>query len=141
MNKKAYIKPEQRIIVLQHQQHILVGSNEVQSLRGGYFDYGGGDEAYQRSMVSFATQNIAEKDEERDQWGQVIEQVAKQWMRMPDAALVIDPSTDRIVSLAAKAKKVGGLYLALGGVAVRPTDSVDAKKEYALVAVSDGDVS
>ena len=51
-------------------------------------------------------------------------------------ALAVAPSTDRIVSLSAKAKKVGGLYLALGGVAVRPTDAVDAKKEYELVAVS-----
>lgn len=50
-----------------------------------------------------------------------------------DKALAIDPSTDYIVSLGAKAKKVGGLYLALGGVAVRPTDSVDAKKEYQLI--------
>ena len=49
-----------------------------------------------------------------------------------DKALAINPSTDCIVSLAAKAKKVGGLYLALGDVAVRPTDSVDAKKEYTL---------
>jgi len=274
------------------------------------------DNAYQRSMVSFSTQTIAEKDEERDQWGQVIEQVAKQWMRMPDPAmaihgrrvwqvfqdigfrasealvaenekvtnieqrlsfeaalvlalqtmglteanrrfatltqeivtlmqernlenstrvqgelkaartamdevfadyveltnalivtgaapeleplaqmlnaeykkieeqmaqskklptvlvksdivgnhrysvpelskwadivaandkaLAIDPSTDYIVSLGAKAKKVGGLYLSLNGVAVRPTDSVDAKKEYALVAMdgsSSGEVT
>jgi len=274
------------------------------------------DNAYQRSMVSFSTQTIAEKDEERDQWGQVIEQVAKQWMRMPDPAmaihgrrvwqvfqdigfrasealvaenekvtnieqrlsfeaalvlalqtmglteanrrfatltqeivtlmqernlenstrvqgelkaartamdevfadyveltnalivtgaapeleplaqmlnaeykkieeqmaqskklptvlvksdivgnhrysvpelskwadivaandkaLAIDPSTDYIVSLGAKAKKVGGLFLTLGGVAVRPTDSVDAKKEYALVAMdgsSSGEVT
>ena len=52
-----------------------------------------------------------------------------------DKALAIDPSTDYIVSLGAKAKKVGGLYLSLNGVAVRPTDSVDAKKEYALVAM------
>ena len=274
------------------------------------------DNAYQRSMVSFSTQTIAEKDEERDQWGQVIEQVAKQWMRMPDPAmaihgrrvyqvfqdigfrasealvaenekvtnmqqrlsveaalglalqtmglteanrrfatltqeivtlmqernlenstrvqgelkaarekmdevfadyveltnalivtgaapeleplaqmlnaeykkieeqmaqskklptvlvksdivgnhrysmpelskwadivaandkaLAIDPSTDYIVSLGAKAKKVGGLFLSLNGVAVRPTDSVDAKKEYALVAMdgsSSGEVT
>ena len=48
------------------------------------------DNAYQRSMVSFSTQTIAEKDEERDQWGQVIEQVAKQWMRMPDPAMAIE---------------------------------------------------
>ena len=47
------------------------------------------DDAYQRSMVSFSTQTIAEKDEERDVWGQVIEQVAKQWMRMPDPAIAI----------------------------------------------------
>ena len=36
------------------------------------------------------------------------------------------------------------LFLALGGVAVRPTDSVDAKKEYALVAMdgsSSGEVT
>ena len=47
----------------------------------------------------------------------------------------IDPSTDRIVSLAAKAKKVGGLFLALNGVAVKPTDAVDAKKEYDLLEI------
>lgn len=47
------------------------------------------DDAYQRSMVSFSTQTIAEKDEERDVWGQVIEQVAKQWARMPDPAMAI----------------------------------------------------
>ena len=55
-----------------------------------------------------------------------------------DKAFAIDPSTDYIVSLAAKAKKVGGLYLALAGAAVRPTDSVDAKKEYELLAISGG---
>ena len=61
-----------------------------------------------------------------------------------DKALAIDSSTDYIVSLGAKAKKVGGLYLSLNGVAVRPTDSVDAKKEYALVAMdgsSSGEVT
>ena len=61
-----------------------------------------------------------------------------------DKALAIDPSTDYIVSLGAKAKKVGGLFLSLNGVAVRPTDSVDAKKEYALVAMdgsSSGEVT
>ena len=42
------MKPEQRIIVLQHQHHLLAGSGEeVQSLRGGYFDYGGSDEDYE----------------------------------------------------------------------------------------------
>lgn len=55
-----------------------------------------------------------------------------------DKALAIDSSTDYIVSLGAKAKKVGGLFLTLGGVAVRPTDSVDAKKEYSLVAIGGG---
>ena len=55
-----------------------------------------------------------------------------------DKAFAIDPSTDCIVSLAAKAKKVGGLYLALNGAAVRPTDAVDAKKEYALLAMDGG---
>ena len=58
-----------------------------------------------------------------------------------DKAFAIDPSTDRIVSLAAKAKQVGGLYLALNGVAVKPTDSVDAKKEYALVEIGGGEVT
>ena len=53
-----------------------------------------------------------------------------------DKAFAIDASTDNIVSLAPKAKKVGGLYLALNGVAVKPTDAVDAKKEYTLVAYS-----
>lgn len=55
-----------------------------------------------------------------------------------DKAFSIDPSTDRIVSLAAKAKKVGGLFLTLNGTAVKPTDAVDAKKEYALVAIDGG---
>ena len=46
--KKKYMKPEQRIIVLQHQSHLLQASSgeKVQSLRGGYFDYGGSDEDY-----------------------------------------------------------------------------------------------
>ena len=47
------------------------------------------DEAYQRSLSSLSTQTIAEKDEERDVWGQVIEQVSKQWARMPDASMAI----------------------------------------------------
>jgi len=46
--KKKYMKPEQRIVVLQHQSHLLQASGEeVQSLRGGYFDYGGSDEYYE----------------------------------------------------------------------------------------------
>ena len=52
-----------------------------------------------------------------------------------EKAFAVDASTDRIVSLAAKAKKVGGLYLALNGVAVKPTDAVDAKKEYDLLEI------
>ena len=44
--KRKYMKPAMRVVKIQHQQHILVGSNEVQSLRGGYFDYGGSDEDY-----------------------------------------------------------------------------------------------
>ena len=55
-----------------------------------------------------------------------------------DKSFAVDASTNRIVSLAAKAKKVGGLFLALGGAAVKPTDAVDAKKEYALVEIGGG---
>lgn len=44
--KKIYSKPSMTVVLLQHQYHILAGSNEVQSLRGGYFDYGGSDEDY-----------------------------------------------------------------------------------------------
>ena len=46
--KKKYIKPEQRIILLQHQHHLLAGSGEkVQSLgSSGPFDYEGDDEDY-----------------------------------------------------------------------------------------------
>ena len=47
------------------------------------------DDAYQRSLSSLSTKDVAEKDDERDLWGQVIEQVSKQWARMPDAALSI----------------------------------------------------
>lgn len=47
------------------------------------------DDAYQRSQMSFSTQTIAEKDEERDTWGGVIEQVAKQWTRMPDETMAL----------------------------------------------------
>ena len=35
-------------------------------------------------------------------------------------SFAIDPSTDYIISLAPKAKKVGGLFLALAGAAVCP---------------------
>ena len=44
--KKNYQEPAMRVVLLQQQQHLLSGSNEVQSLRGGYFDYGGSDEDY-----------------------------------------------------------------------------------------------
>ena len=45
--KKKYMKPEQRIIVLQHQHHLLAGS-EVHSLgSSGPFDYEGSDEDYE----------------------------------------------------------------------------------------------
>jgi len=48
MNKKAYIKPEQRIVVLQHQSHLLQASGEVRSLdSSGPFDYGGSDDDYE----------------------------------------------------------------------------------------------
>ena len=44
--KKKYMKPEQRIIVLQHQHHLLAGS-EVHSLgSSGPFDYEGSDADY-----------------------------------------------------------------------------------------------
>ena len=55
-----------------------------------------------------------------------------------DKAFVIDSVLDRVLSASTKAKKVGGLFLALNGAAVRPTDAVDAKKEYALVAMDGG---
>lgn len=139
------------------------------------------DDAYQKSLVSMSTQIIAEKDEERDVWGQVLEPLAAllnadykkieeqmaQSRKLPtvlvksevvgnhhysvpeyakwadiveanDKAFAIDASTDNIVSLAPKAKKVGGLFLAFGSVAVKPTDAVDAKKEYALVEIGGG---
>ena len=46
--KKKYMKPEQRIIVLQHQHHLLAASGEeVHSLGStGPFDYEGDDEDY-----------------------------------------------------------------------------------------------
>ena len=53
------------------------------------------------------------------------------------AALAVSDETDpaRIVSTDKKALKAGGLLLALNGVAVKPTDDVDAEKEYVLVAI------
>ena len=45
--KKKYMKPEQRIIVLQHQSHLLQASSE-RNLRSvsGPFNYGGDDKDY-----------------------------------------------------------------------------------------------
>ncbi len=45
--KKKYMKPEQHIIVLQHQHHLLAGSSE-RNLRSvsGPFDYEGSDADY-----------------------------------------------------------------------------------------------
>ena len=45
----------------------------------------------------------------------------------------IDTANNRLLSAYNKAKKVGGMYLALKGVAVKPTDAVDAKKTYTLL--------
>jgi len=46
--KKKYMKPEQRIIVLQHQSHLLQASGKVRSLgSSGPFDYEGSDENYE----------------------------------------------------------------------------------------------
>jgi len=44
--KKKYMKPEQRIIVLQHQHHLLAGSERNLRSVSGPFDYGGSDEEY-----------------------------------------------------------------------------------------------
>lgn len=46
--KKKYMKPEQRIIVLQHQSHLLQASGErnLHSVSGP-FDYEGSDEDYE----------------------------------------------------------------------------------------------
>jgi len=48
MNKKAYIKPEQRIIVLHHQSHLLqaCGERNLRSVSSP-FDYEGSDENYE----------------------------------------------------------------------------------------------
>ena len=45
--KKKYMKPTQRIIVLQHQHHLLAGSGKVRFLgSSGPFDYEGSDNGY-----------------------------------------------------------------------------------------------
>ena len=72
--------------------------------------------AHRYSVPEFAT------------WQTIVEQ--------NDKDFAVDASTNRIVSLKPKAAKVGGLYLTLGGVAVKPTDAVDAKKEYTLAYIA-----
>ena len=37
------MKPEQRVVLLQHRTQLLVGSNEVNNLSSDFFDYGGSD--------------------------------------------------------------------------------------------------
>ena len=46
--KKKYMKPEQRIIVLQHQSHLLLAGSGERNLRSvsGPFDFEGSDEGY-----------------------------------------------------------------------------------------------
>ena len=59
-------------------------------------------------------------------WAQLIED--------GKALLAIDEEDDtRIVSTDKKAEKAGGLYLALKGALVNPTDDVDTEKEYQLI--------
>ena len=64
------------------------------------------------------------------------------WAQLIDdgkALLAIDAEDDtRIVSTDKKAEKAGGLYLALKGVLVKPTDDIDTDKEYQLIALTDG---
>ena len=43
--------------------------------------------------------------------------------------------TTRRFSTDKKAVKAGGLYLALNGVAVKPTAEIDVEKEYELIAI------
>ena len=47
------------------------------------------DDAYQRSQTSLEPKAIAELNAERDLYGQVLEQIAKQWSRLPDATLAV----------------------------------------------------
>ena len=64
------------------------------------------------------------------------------WERLIEdgkALLSVDEDAPtRIVSTDKKAVKAGGLYLALNGVLVKPTDDIDVTKEYALVPISSG---
>ena len=45
--KKKYMKPEQRIIVLQHQHHLLAGSERNLRSVSGPFEYEGSDADYE----------------------------------------------------------------------------------------------
>ena len=64
------------------------------------------------------------------------------WAQLIDdgkALLALDPDDEtRIISTDKKAEKAGGLYLALKGVLVKPTDDIDTDKEYQLIALTDG---
>lgn len=64
------------------------------------------------------------------------------WSQLIDdgkALLAIDQEDDtRIISTDKKAEKAGGLYLALAGVLVKPTDDIDTDKEYQLIALPEG---
>ena len=44
--KKKYMKPEQRIVVLQHQHNLLASSERNLRSVSGPFDYGGSDAEY-----------------------------------------------------------------------------------------------
>jgi len=47
--KKEYMKPEQRVVMLQHKCHILAGSNRMtvnHATTNVDIDYGGSDESY-----------------------------------------------------------------------------------------------
>lgn len=61
------------------------------------------------------------------------------WAQLIDdgkALIDIDPDDEtRIVSTDKKAEKAGGLYLALAGALVKPTDDIDTDKEYQLIAL------
>ena len=62
------------------------------------------------------------------------------WAQLIDdgkALLAIDAesSPERIISTDKKAEKAGGLYLALAGALVKPTDDIDTDKEYQLIAL------
>ena len=66
MKKKAYINPEQHIIVLQHQSHLLQASGgKVRSLgSSGPFYYGGSDDGYEGPARARSYSGIDWDDEE-----------------------------------------------------------------------------